>query len=405
MAALENHAPWHGEETGEKVSFRTAGAAPSGKRAAGHPAKQRSESQPTIPSRYETTIYRGVREVKGFGSHSLRFDKDSIVDVPGPGNYSSQKSFHQDSSDSTSWGIRGTGGFASRSRRFGSRSMPQMPAPGRGAPGPGAYAPLKGLHAVRDPKDFNKAKQTGNFAPGFIPGFADRASGDPVPGPGTYTKVQKPPTQTDPNGALCAFRSTSQRTSGAPIIETGAPGPGQYKSVGTRTAPLVPTFDKFAEVITANFQDPVPRQWAKVHQDLPLADEMARKALGDFATAVAKECRGQAADNPPGPGHYKQDRDGMWEGRVVGSSGWSSFQPGGKRTDWAPDECRRKPGPGRYDPNPVSKETMTSAASVFTSGTDRLSVAAPAVPGPAFYSPSLPKNTKSFHLNAKRSWL
>merc|ERR1711974_388362 len=99
------------------------------------------DAVPTIPSRLETTIFKGRRERKGFGVASLRFDGID-PDGPGPGAYGSRKVFHQELDERFGWGKRGTGGFASRSRRFGVRSLPSMPPAGLGCPGPGQYAPM-----------------------------------------------------------------------------------------------------------------------------------------------------------------------------------------------------------------------------------------------------------------------
>jgi hypothetical protein len=161
-----------------------------------------------------------------------------------------------------------------------------------------------------------------------------------------------------------------------------------------------------AEGVNAVFKEPMERRFCSVHRDLPAASEKTRKALGDFAYTVAKECVGQRPTDLPGPGQYDQDRDSMWEGRDVGNRGMSSFLPGSKREDWGSGEVAQKPGPGQYEPKLESKIKLTTALSSFVSLSEQHSFAdLQRGPGPCYYKPSPPSPTKSFILNCKKRWL
>merc|ERR1712187_932645 len=104
-----------------------------------------------------------------------------------------------------------------------------------------------------------------------------------------------------------------------------------------------------------------------VHRDLPAADAYARKLLGSYADEVGRECSGtlNQTNKIVGPGSYEQDRDAICESCYTGINGSSSFQPGSKRHDWAPQEVSLRPGPGKYDPKVVGPQKITSAVSAF----------------------------------------
>jgi len=358
---------------------------------------------PTIPSRFEVTLYEGSREKLGFGTHALRWEQSNPSgDIPGPGNYGQSKSFHKENDEKPSWGIRGTGGFASRSTRFGARSLPTLPKPGRGCPGPGAYDPTAGIKAVTSQKDFNQAQRTAVFAP---PADREKAliPAVPVPGPGHYGAPKLPAAASMTGAACAAFSSASER--GVQLPPEDMPGPGEYWDGLTRAPQLVA--ERAGEMSTLCFQEPSRRRVVRVHRDLPAADERARDVLGEFGDQVGKVVDGTMGNNRklPGPGHYDQDRDAMWEGGMVGRGGSSSFQHGGKRTDWAPAELGLMPGPGKYNPKKVVPDKLTDANSAFNSITERNKSELGAAPGPCYYSPLPTKSTRSFMLNAKRQFV
>eukprot|EP00930_Biecheleria_cincta_P028230 TRINITY_DN19696_c0_g1_i1.p1 TRINITY_DN19696_c0_g1~~TRINITY_DN19696_c0_g1_i1.p1 ORF type:complete len:428 (-),score=69.03 TRINITY_DN19696_c0_g1_i1:84-1343(-) len=361
-------------------------------------SKKHGQSVPTIPSRFEVTLYKGNREFKGFNSRSMRFEANRPSEVPGPGQYGLKKTFFQENEEKPGWGIRGTGGFASRSRRFGIRSMPSMPPAGLGCPGPGAYEPLGALRLAKDSKDFNQAGATAVFNPSKTTSKAGSAS-KLEPGPGQYNARLLPDAR-QAAAAQSAFRSTSTR--GPSMAVSDEPGPGEYYDGTDRPVGWVAPHLDGLDLRYAQFKEPSKPHIAKVHQDLPPASEQARGVLGEFSKEVCRPCLGTVglAATLPGPGHYDQDRDGMWKGNPTGVNGHGSFQPGAKRTDWAPAEVGLLPGPGKYEPKKVSPDTLTSAASAFVSTSSRGKYQFPQAPGPAYYSVSLPKH-KSFRLKDK----
>jgi hypothetical protein len=360
---------------------------------------QRSASVPTIPSRYEVTLLKGDLEHKGFGTQQLRFKPANGEEVPGPGNYAMGKSGIEQTLDRACWGIRGTGGFASRSKRFGARSMPSAPPAGLGCPGP-IYDAHKVGHYIKDRSDHLKAGYTSKFAP-----FKERS--DPsanLPGPGQYGLPSKPEANVS-SVVTASFKSTAAKLPGT-SHEMG-PGPGEYYAdhEGKKRGEVnlgVPS--------DPAFKDMCARRIARVHPDLPAASRKARDLLGKFGDEVGQiklGTVGSAADLP-GPGHYKQDRDAMWKGNLVGANGHSSFQPGPARSEFAPEELGLLPGPGNYEPNLVSGGLkLTSASSAFNSASLRGILRASDAPGPCYYGESfitLPAKKKTFRLDQKKEF-
>jgi len=371
------------------------------------------DAVPTIPSRIETTLHKGKRERNGFGSQSLRFNAnpDSGIDPdgPGPGIYGQPKSSIEDLGQQFGWGKRGTGGFASRSRRFGARSLPTLPTFGRGCPGPGQYDATSVVNKLKDRSDFLQGKNTAVFAESAPEAKSAvlRSWAPPLPGPGQYKNALAHPAKPHIS-SIPSFKSGSKRCEAGPepgLDDPAAmPGPGAYYS----RKPILPPDGSGHSGSNAVFKGVSERRYCQVHKDLPVADQKARKALGDFASVVSKECVGQRLTDLPGPGIYDQDRDSMWRGADCGVHGMSSFLPGPRRTDWGSGESALMPGPGGYDPKSLSNLKLTDAKSGFISGTEQHTFADMAKgPGPCYYKPpSLKLDPKtSFILNSRKRFL
>lgn len=372
--------------------------APEGQR---HPSKpsrslvrdeemgSRARSVPTIPSRYTVTLIEGTRELKGFNSLATRFEVDRHVEAPGPGSYGERKTFHQEFTERPSWGARGTSGFASKAKRFGMRSMPSMPPPGLGCPGPGAYNALGALHSTKEPKNFNKAGASANFNPSKngqkVP------SSSRLPGPGQYDPRMLP-TAREAAAAQAAFNSSSTRLKGDQPSDI--PGPGEYYDGMARPVGYVPEYFQ-SDMRMPTLKERHKPHITRIHRDLPAASAKARRILGDFGDEVSRQCRGsQSLAAQPDFGHYQQE---SLENSTTAQACTSAFKDGPKRTDWAPEELSRLPGPGKYEPKgPPSLNRLTSAKSAFISASERNKIQLSAVPGPAYYNPSLPKLRKSF---------
>lgn len=283
--------------------------------------------------------------------------------------------------------------------------MPAIPIMGRGNPGAGAYDPMDAVDQVKSRKDFNQAKHSAAFAANVVSAAvnAQVAAAREVPGPGHYPRAGAPSASAHVNAAQAAFRSLSRRndTGGTGGDTEEKPGPGAYN---TESAPQLPSE---SEVCNAVFKEPTQRRIVPVHRDLPAADKKAREALGEFADVTSRECQGLARRYPlPGPGHYDQDRDGMWEGNLVAAGGSSSFQLGPHRSDVAAASSEA-PGPGRYDMPACAMDKLTSAVSSFVTKTERNKLLLRDAPGPAYYAPKAPKlaTKKSFLLNPAREWV
>ncbi|CAJ1375985.1 unnamed protein product [Effrenium voratum] len=358
---------------------------------------EQSRSVPTIPSRYTVTLFKGNREYKGFNSRALRFQTHP-EEGPGPGSYNKQKGFYQVLSDRSqllqefterpSWGARGTSGFASKARRFGLRSMPSMPPPGLGCPGPGAYDAMKALQKAKEQKNFSTAGASAAFNPKAFSPKVEKAG--QLPGPGQY----EPRTLArEAAAAQAAFRSCSERLKGS--SESEQPGPGDYES-GARPVGYIPEYHQGLDMRYPTFKERSKPRIAKVHQDLPAASSKARRILGDFGDEVSRECCGFGPGMMPGPGHYRQELLDKSTAAVCASA----FRDGPKRTDWAPEELAKLPGPGKYEASKAVNGWLTSAKSAFESSSERGKLQFPSAPGPAYYSPQLPKMQKSFRLKS-----
>lgn len=398
---------------GEKQNFRSCGRTAQKILPCHSGTVRQPDPVPTIPSRIETTLFKGRRERKGFGSQAMRLSDDPgsgiDPDGPGPGNYLQPKSSTDQLGERFGWGQRGTGGFASRSRRFGARSLPTLPVPGRGCPGPGMYDATTAVNKLKDRSDHLQAGTTAVFTKSCPEAVSSKLKcwAPPLPGPGQYKMPPRLPCEPQVNGSIASFKSASIRGDAGP--EQGdnpatKPGPGTYYS----HVPILPPDGSGHAGVNAIFKGPHKPHFCKVHLDLPMADERARKALGDFVPVVAKECVGQRPTDLPGPGIYNQDRDGMWAGKDVGIHGMSSFLPGAKRVEWGSDEDAQKPAPGQYDPQRQMKLKLTTAKSAFVSLTDQIAAAdLQKGPGPCYYKqPELELiPSTSFLLNAKKRWL
>mmetsp|Transcript_8366 Transcript_8366/g.15236 ORF Transcript_8366/g.15236 Transcript_8366/m.15236 type:complete len:397 (+) Transcript_8366:36-1226(+) len=348
----------------------------------------KSRSVPTIPSRYAVTLIKGNREYKGFNSRSMRFEGRPPVEAPGPGSYGQQKAFHQEFTERPSWGVRGTGGFASKTRRFNIRVS--LPA-GLGCPGPGAYNALGALRFTKEAQDFSQASASASFNPKkSSPRAVPRGE---LPGPGQY-EPKLLSSQSEAAGA--SFRSTSLRLDRVP--DALEPGPGDYHDGLVRPVGYIPEHSLGLDMRMPTFKDRSTPHITKVHRDLPPASAKARGLLGEFANEVSRECLGSRgmALAMPGPGQYQD----IARSNPVSGAAHSAFQAGPKRTDFSAQDGAGVPGPGRYEPRKVPSATSCprTIKSAFESTSDRGKLQVTSAPGPAYYSPSLPRPQKSFRL-------
>jgi hypothetical protein len=142
------------------------------------PPSRTMPTKPSIPGKYETTLFRNAQEKEGFGGRVVRF-QDAQKDIPGPGVYHNVKHHslvrHSDSLSRKGYGA----GFVSQDRRF---VLERDLAWKQQLPGPANY----------DAPDFIRERQHRDFStqPGHMfckkTTQAMRSEAIPVPGPGTY---------------------------------------------------------------------------------------------------------------------------------------------------------------------------------------------------------------------------
>ena len=320
----------------------------------------------SIPSKFETTLHTGVRELNAFGNRTYRFRVEENEN-PGPGSYRSGRATLVRSADTCgSVSRKGYGvGFVSKSMRFTDNS-----ALVAAEPGPGQYETRPFLSTV------GTLRGRGSFAP---PRHFDGASSakETPPGPGhydPYTTARRATAHDFRAKASSSFASRSRRGFDPQV---DGPAPGAY--------------------------------------DPQMVTDLAsrRAALPDGAVSQAtfrsKTMRGERMQpgETPGPGSY----DGMTKAprrlrRVMPSSMFSNVgqdrfgNPYVRKT-----AMEMNPGPGTYAHDSIQKrDRALASSSYFMSNTRRgLTNLAGKPPGPAFYKPSL-QQKKSFLLNASRRW-
>eukprot|EP00798_Chlamydomonas_sp_ICE-L_P032520 gene32520-17233_t len=345
----------------------------------------------SIPAKFETVLFKGPREKKGFGSEGRRFSTLE-TENPGPGSYANNTSSLNTRSES--YGVKGFGSMTSSTKRLSGRKAYT-------GPGPGTYK-----------QEFIRKEE---YSPSATANFADRtvvpASEIPSPGPGTYsaediTKTGQKLDWEPPQSHKSAFKGTAHK-----LILSGnkdAPPPGQYNmpelwegKPGSR-GPSGATSGSYSKAGSSAFAGGASSSLAGMSSTMFLEDP--------------KES--QKPDTGPGPGSYslqcyKSIRSGME--RTVGKSS-ASFVTS--------DVVNRFGVPlASHNPEP-EVQGMAGGTSLYSSqGVSRISspvkgVSAPFIsqtvgrsdfnikeagkaPGPAYYQPDKPYK-KSFHLNTKK---
>ena len=195
---------------------RTAGRAPPSGRLRVGQIVASGNGKSSIPSRFETILFKGNREANAFGRRTHRFNEQDD-DLPGPGSYKKTRTLVK---HTPSLSKKGTGAFASSSKIAADqpRALFLTPGPGSYKEGEGGAAEVTTTISAGHP-----AVPSASFAKA-VPRRAVgvKASGTVVlPGPGEYEIDTPQATQ----NASAVFGSKTQR------IESHAnsvPGPGEY---------------------------------------------------------------------------------------------------------------------------------------------------------------------------------
>jgi len=401
---------------GQKPTFRTCG------RGTGGVMTQREQKNPyglrrggeddwrtpaSIPSKLETQLIVGAKEINAFGSNTQRF-YDSAVEacreVPGPGSYGTAKAFHEEVTQNVSQGKKGTGAFASKSRRMPSITLGSGP---RGHPGAGAYDNLP----PKLPQGPGSDTSRRNSAAFVVPSSFNPMNAYPkfTPGPGQY-ETKRASSAKGPGVRSCssAFQRGDERgvRGDQPMSARDyTPGPGEYERDSLRmpmSARSAPSSRTGHRSCSASFRGPSEKRMVSVHPGLPVdAQTVARtmETLKDFVKPITG-----AKQETPGPGHYSSNmEDVRQEFSCYSTLGSSCFQKGtqDKPRKWRPEV----PGPGDYNTDSLSKGPNVGYSSVFSSNVERLKDPTAKAPGPAFYAPKGNAKAESFHLNIRRKWI
>lgn len=390
----------------EPVNYRTVGRR-KGALAPRRPPKSgwrcaASSGSGSIPAKFETLLYDGTQEEKGFGSRAPRFGQDQReFEAPGPGAYTSD-AVATGTSEVAAAAPRGKGPFASRSRRL--EFIKDV------GPGPGAYSNAAGTAlppaALPDapsaafvaPRSANPAKFHSRPSPG--PGAYDDVGAERL---GHRVRLRAPP-------FMSSARLRGDRMEYS--MQRDQPGPGEYEGPHTARASSEPQRSRHARAGgSSSSQRPAGRnETAAFRAGAELIATETSAPLpqqeGNLLGAP-RASQARAVSSGPGPGEY-EPRGSARGGYEAGGGSFgetSSFRLG---LSHLPRSWRQvAPGPGQYEvPRAFSEADSGAVPAVPTlaSANPRFDRVASGAPGPAFYSPRKPMSA-SFHLNAKGTWM
>lgn len=374
-STLAVRGPGFPEDAPRKVNYRAIGRGNGGVVKKRTPTFIKDVDPPTpssVPTKYQTILYRNNREQKGFLGNSPRFPTPRAELTPGPGLYTTDEPLDGPPPEP----MRGRGPFASRT--------PRLPHPSKAhgyvPPGPGTYATATTALDVRD------SSPSASFA---LPGAGNSAKyfAETEPGPGSYLGTALVPSG---RSAGAAVFGSSPRNTLQDNIYLDVPGPGQYDQVD-------------AEERMRSTERPSPKHLVNE----PFDTEAAQFRKGnDLLKGPDKE---RERSTSPGPGQYYPQLDVVKGKTNFSARGHSSFQIGNSHR---PRRWRDTlPGPTDYMPAMPSMESLTKAnpgaagLSTLVSKTQRFSKLSPRAPGPAYYAPQNHSGQMSFHLNMENTWV
>lgn len=373
----------HTGGTDEKINYRSIGRG-----SGGVPLTARSNrpswrdfdccSMASIPGKFETVLYKGNREDKGFGSQAPRFgQEDRHGEAPGPGQHGAPMGLASRGFHDKTVGARGNGPFASRTPR-------QKAAANAQAPGPGAYAAASG------PNPPASARSSSLPHAVFVPHSSvnpAKFNARAAPGPGDYSGAvglwNEPKTP-----ALGAVMTQSDR---GKMPKNQTPGPGAYHD---RASSEDPARSRRVPVL------PRPRGWTPRPGEAEGISETA--LLRQSAQLLAEETANSHA--MPGPGQYDPKPEVTSDSGVQTSfsRGESqSFRLGNSHMarKWRPGN----PGPGEYEAPPSPDRRHPAKAAFAPTAQPRFKEKEGLAPGPAYYSPSK-RPDDDFRLNPEAMW-
>ncbi|CAE7947355.1 unnamed protein product, partial [Symbiodinium sp. KB8] len=368
-AGLPLRGPGFEVEPPDKANFRSIGRGNGGvikKRIPVYIKDVDPATPSSMPTKYQTVLYRKNREKRGFSCSTTRTAQTRAMAevVPGPGAYSgdlviqeleeSTKTSTSTSSSVSQVALRGRGTFASRTPRLVHPSKQHGYVP----PGPGTYI-------MRDVQ--RDSSPTAAFS---LPGPGNPAKFNVVetePGPASYLGPDDAVPPIGCQGARAVFGSSPRATQ--QVRDPDLPGPGQYDQIDGEE----------------RLRSTRPSQKQLSPRPEPLTDlETLKLRRGE---EILKSNTSEDVSSP-GPGQYTPRLDAVRGPKQFNARGHSSFhignshlprkwrQPGPGPTDYVPPIGQARP---RDAPWPLS--TLASSSERFAKQQGS------GAPGPAFYSP------------------
>ncbi|GAX78192.1 hypothetical protein CEUSTIGMA_g5634.t1 [Chlamydomonas eustigma] len=373
----------------------------------------------SIPAKFETVLFKGPREKKGFGSVSKRFG-ESDADNPGPGEYVEHGSMEY-KHDSIS--KKGYGSMVSNDKRWRGRRNVYT------GPGPGDFEQRTPIELNKD-KYFNKAPVTSVFHKQDTRSLRPPDHPETVPGPGAY--VSEDTTRTgrslhwDSNSHthVSAFKAAPHKLNLLGNVD--APPPTKYtladqwdpKSSANKVASRTPSHAGLSSFAGRSVSSTMGPHDPTIY----LVDPMAAS---------------KKPDTGPGPGSYElQYFEGIKTRLEKGAGKTSSSFQQREYTDRfgrpllpaqveATGSAMQKPGfmmtvppavPPNTSPQVGRQRRMDPVTRIGSPGRGVISPfrsrvsghadfdlkAATRAPGPAFYSPEAAPRKTSHHLNARK---
>lgn len=358
-----------------------------------------TSNAPSIPSKYETVVFSGIREKKGFGSHSARFI-DKLNSDPGPSDYADINSNTAFDKANASFNVQGFGNFISRSRRFTSRTSGIAPRPG---PGPGNYSPNR------------LKKKTSNSHVGLDSAFClpknsnNTSTGRPLdsikhhfetPNVGLYHPINEKDISRSIKGHQSIFKSakTSDRQIGMKM--SVAPPVGWYQ---VENGPFKKSYG--ASHVFANPSDRLQKSVNEREFPLPQNVKFDLKAVD----GLVKEVKSYSSDPPPVGsyvGHEQWQPEANVNQSIIGSASFVAKDSFGRSKYLNLSHSLPSLGPGTYNAKDLRKPRMKGLVSMDAATKRQFNILKDA-PGPAFYTPKTEviQPHRSFHLNVHDKWM
>ncbi|KAF5839946.1 hypothetical protein DUNSADRAFT_18227 [Dunaliella salina] len=331
------------------------------------PTGQAVRSTPvSIPSKFDTVLYTGPRERKGFGVQGRRFG-DEESDIPGPGKYGGHRNESSMEFKHDSISKRGYGGMASREGRFKDKLRYT-------GPGPGSYR----AQLAEELSKQRIAAHNSSFFCQEVPKAKPVVSKEEIlPGPGAYN-----PNETRVGNKVDMAATVQAAHSSAFKACTSSFAGRSCTSLGG-IPPVIFLDDARGGADSGKDSSPGPGSYeVKNYGSIGVAAEKAAsRPSAAFRPADYLDRFGQSMVSSA-PRNDKAFECGVGSKPPLGREAQRMERvPSPSRGVSAPFRSK-SPGHAEYDTKELAK-----------------------APGPAYYSPTKPPSHRSFHLNARKQYV